>query len=145
MSKKKEKKVPSFRKQMAQSMAELESIMNEGQSFDGNGRLTVRTIHIQEPGTYRAETIRALRQQLGVSQAIFAQMLGVSQVLIRSWERGARTPATIACRLLDIVRANPQSFSSLILIDRDAPTTANGGKLNAKRAVSPRRRRASAA
>jgi hypothetical protein len=36
----KAKKVDSFRKQMAQSMAELGSIMSRGQGFDGNGRFT---------------------------------------------------------------------------------------------------------
>src|SRR2546429_3352323 len=109
----KAKKVENFRKQMAQSMAELGSIMSRGQGFDGNGRFTVRTTHVQAPGGYRAAAIRALRERLAVSQAVFAQLLGVSQVLVRSWERGARTPTPIACRLLDIIAANPETIASL--------------------------------
>jgi hypothetical protein len=44
MNKRKAKTRLSFRKQMAQSMADLESIMRGHQDFSGNGRFTVRRI-----------------------------------------------------------------------------------------------------
>lgn len=144
MKRKKDYKIASFRSQMAQSMAELESIMNAGQSLSGDGRFTVRTIRVQEPGKYSPERIRSFRIQLGVSQAIFAQLLGVSQVLVRSWERGARTPAASACRLMDIARDNPRALSSLILSDREE-STGGTRKPNAKHVGTVHYRRASAA
>src|SRR4051794_40111143 len=114
MSKAKKEQVDSFRNQMAQSMAELNSIMIAGQSATADGHFTVRTVRVVKPGTYRPAAIRAIRRQLGVSQAVFAQLLGVSQVLVRSWERGARAPAAIACRLLDVIRSYPETLNALI-------------------------------
>jgi putative transcriptional regulator len=108
------KKVDSFRKQIAQSMADLDTIMKTGQSFSGDNRFTVRTIQVTEPGVYRPHMVRTVRKELGVSQAVFAQLLGVSQVLVRSWERGVREPAPIARRLLDIIREDPQAATRLI-------------------------------
>jgi DNA-binding transcriptional regulator YiaG len=129
---------------MARSMAELDSIMSSGQNFDGNGRFTVRTTRVQASSGYRAGAIRALRGRLGVSQAIFAQLLGVSQVLVRSWERGVRTPTPIACRLLDIIGGNPETIASLFHPVR--PLSANAlSKTTSKRASGSRRRPASAA
>lgn len=108
------RRVQSFRQQVAQSMAELETIMRAGQSISGDDRFTVRTLRVVGPSSYSAAAIRDIRHKLGVSQAVFAQLLGVSQVLVRSWERGVRKPASIACRLLDLIRENPHALTSLI-------------------------------
>jgi hypothetical protein len=51
---------------------------------------------------------------LNVSQAVFARLIGVSDVLVRSWERGARQPAPIARRLLDQIQAYPAQFAPLV-------------------------------
>jgi DNA-binding transcriptional regulator YiaG len=136
MSKAKKQGVDSFRKQMAQSMADLGSIMDNGESFSGDGRFTVRTVRVIEPSTYRPGAVRAARRRLGVSQAVFAQLLGVSQVLVRSWERGARAPAAVACRLLDVIREHPETVTALIETAKPAPILTRG---------APKRRRASAA
>jgi DNA-binding transcriptional regulator YiaG len=139
----KSKKVDSFRKQMAQSMAELGSIMTRAQGFDGNGRFTVRTTRVQAPSGYRAGAIRALRERLGVSQAVFAQLLGVSQVLVRSWERGARTPTPIACRLLDIIGGNPEAITSLF--HSVPPVSSKALSKTTSKAVSASKRRPASA
>lgn len=107
-------KTQTFREQMARSMAELQTIVARGESPTGDGRLTVRSIQVTEPRQYDAEAIRMTRHRLNVSQPIFAQLLGVSPVLVRSWERGARIPAPIARRLLDQVRDDPARFLCLV-------------------------------
>lgn len=61
--------------------------------------------------TARANGVTALAR-LNVSQPVFAQLLGISAVLVRWWERGARSPAPIARRLLDQV--DPKRFLSLV-------------------------------
>jgi len=38
-----------------------------------------------------------------MSQAVFAEFLGVSAIPVQGWERGVRTPSPLACRLLDII------------------------------------------
>ncbi len=110
----KKSRVPSLRDQLLGSMADLKSIMDGNQSLSGNGRFTIRTIEIEEPQSYDASSVEATRAKLNVSQSVFARMLGVSDALVRSWERGARQPAPIACRLLDQMRRHPEQFRSLI-------------------------------
>ena len=104
----------TFNKQITQAMAEFQSIMASGESPSGNGRLTVRTMEVKEPSQYEAKDVKKTRAVLNVSQSVFAQLVGVSDVLIRSWERGVRAPAPIARRLLDQIRAHPDQFKSLV-------------------------------
>ncbi len=54
------------------------------------------------------------RELVGVSQPIFAKMLGVSPALVRAWECGQRKPAPIARRMLDLVRADPMNWRAII-------------------------------
>lgn len=103
-----------FRAQVAQGIAELQGIMARGESPTANGRLTVRHIGVAAPSEYDAKAIKATRARLNVSQGVFAELIGVSPVLVRSWERGVRTPAPVARRLLDQVCENPSRFLSLL-------------------------------
>jgi hypothetical protein len=41
------------------------------------------------------------------SQAIFAQLLGVSPKTVRAWEQGVNVPHEASCRLMDEVRRDP--------------------------------------
>ena len=104
----------TFREQMAQGMGELQAIMDAGQSPTADGRLTARAIEVAQPAAYDAAAVRRARASLNVSQAIFASLLGVSDVLVRSWERGVREPAPVARRLLDQIREHPAQFARLI-------------------------------
>jgi putative transcriptional regulator len=51
--------------------------------------------------------IRALRQSLNASQALFARFLNVSLNTIESWEQGVRKPYHAALKLLQIAKKNP--------------------------------------
>jgi putative transcriptional regulator len=76
---------------------------------------TVRTIELpDEPSPYDAAAIRATREKIGVSQAIFAHLLGVSAMLVRAWEQGHRTPALWARRLLDEVNHDPPHWRKML-------------------------------
>jgi putative transcriptional regulator len=133
-------KVPSFRQQFRLAMAELQAIV-DSKSFDGNGRYTVRTIEGVDPSAYDAKKVKATRESLGVSQAVYAHLVGVSTVLVRSWERGAREPAPVARRLMDQMRANPKQFAALvkpIKISRGNGGVSRRGA-NAKSATARRR------
>jgi DNA-binding transcriptional regulator YiaG len=130
--------VPTFRQQMAQSTGELQAIMTAGQSPSADGRLTVRTIEVTEPGDYDAAAVRRARDAMGVSQAIFARLGGVSDVLVRSWERGVRQPAPVVRRRLDQMAAQPKQFTRLIQRTEDANVTAR--RRTARRVPAPARR-----
>jgi len=73
-------------------------------------RFTVRTVSIPEPGKYAPAALKKLRAKLGLSQAAFASLLGVSRVWVQAWERGVREPSPLARRLLDTIRADPSAW-----------------------------------
>lgn len=78
-------------------------------------KYTVRSACIvPDPSVYSPADIRAARQMVGVSQPIFARVLGVSAALVRSWECGQRKPSPLARRMLDLIRANPSNWRGLI-------------------------------
>jgi len=93
-------------------MREIERMLDEGKTPEQ--MFTVKTVEIPEPGLYRGKQVRALRETLGVSQAIFAHLLGVSVILVKSWERGAREPSPMARRLMDTIKADPSRWLATI-------------------------------
>jgi hypothetical protein len=48
-------------------------------------------------------------------QEVFAHLLGVSPMTIRSWEQGSRRPSPIARRFLDEIAMSPGHFRGRIL------------------------------
>jgi putative transcriptional regulator len=99
---------PRVADEIMAGMRELQRMMDEGKTPEE--MFTVKTINIPDPSLYRPRQIRGLRDNLGVSQAVFAHLLGVSVILVKSWERGARQPSPLARRLLDTIRANPSRW-----------------------------------
>src|SRR5258706_4782162 len=93
-------------------MRELERMMDEGKTPEQ--MFTVRTVEIPDPNAYAARHVRELRDALGVSQAVFAHLLGVSVILVKSWESGVRQPNLMARRLLDTIKANPSRWLATI-------------------------------
>lgn len=78
-------------------------------------RFTVRTVALDlKPREFSEDDVRRLRESLGVSQAIFAEILAVSPDTVASWEQGTRTPKPIACRLLELIGRNRQTWVDLL-------------------------------
>jgi putative transcriptional regulator len=99
---------PRVADEIIAGMRELERMMDEGKTPEE--MFTVKTIVVPEPKVYRAKQVRDLRASLGVSQAVFASLLGISVVLVKSWERGVREPSMMARRLLDSIEADPHQW-----------------------------------
>jgi putative transcriptional regulator len=70
----------------------------------------IHTVNIPDPGEYGAKEVRKLRDRLGVSQAVFAKLIGASTILVSKWEQGTRNPDGMARRLLDDISANPKKW-----------------------------------
>jgi putative transcriptional regulator len=47
-----------------------------------------------------AREIRAIRERAGVSQAVFAEHIGVTTGLVSKWERGEKRPSHMALKVL---------------------------------------------
>jgi putative transcriptional regulator len=76
---------------------------------------SVRTVELPDkPSQYDAASIRATREKIGVSQAIFAHLLGVSVMLVRAWEQSQRVPAMWARRLLDEMNHDPPHWRRML-------------------------------
>jgi DNA-binding transcriptional regulator YiaG len=67
-------------------------------------------LNIVRPPSFSPEDIVTLRAEMGVSQAVFADLVGVSLVLVQSWESGVRVPSVLACRLFEIAGRDPKKF-----------------------------------
>jgi putative transcriptional regulator len=79
-------------------------------------KYTVRTIRvIPKPSPYHPARVRAVRELIGASQEIFAQLLAVSPMTVRSWEQGLRQPSPIARRFLEEIEMSPGHFRGRLL------------------------------
>jgi len=57
--------------------------------------------------TITVEDIKETRKKLGMSQGVFAIVIGVSKKTVESWEAGRYTPDGAARRLISIMQADP--------------------------------------
>jgi DNA-binding transcriptional regulator YiaG len=80
---------------------------------DGKGGFTRRAV---DPEAFRraqraawAERIPATRRKLGLSQAGFARLLGISVRTLQHWEHGTRRPTGPARVLLCVAARNPKA------------------------------------
>jgi|SRR5581483_3227465 len=74
------------------------------------GKLTLKTIEIPDPPQFDAKAVHKLRDRLGLSQGLFAKLLGVSRKLVEAWETGTRTPSPMARRLLEAISRQPSRY-----------------------------------
>jgi putative transcriptional regulator len=63
---------------------------------------------------FQPADVRAVRAKLGVSQAEFALMIGVSVATLRNWEQGRRTPEGPALALLRVAIKNPKAVAEAL-------------------------------
>lgn len=62
---------------------------------------------------YEIADLKAIREQLNVSQAEMAKALGTSLDTIKSWESRRRNPTGLAAKVLATIQANPAFFYEL--------------------------------
>jgi putative transcriptional regulator len=55
-------------------------------------------------------SVASIREKTGLSQARFAQLLGVSVRTLQDWEQGRRAPSGAARTLLIIAQKNPRAL-----------------------------------
>jgi DNA-binding transcriptional regulator YiaG len=82
-------------------------------------KYTVRRFAVVTPPPQLApDDVRKTREALGVSQPIFAGLLGTSVSTVRSWEQGQKIPSPMARRFLAVIASDlrywKEKFISLI-------------------------------
>lgn len=85
-----------------------------GYSRRDDPRYTLRTANVEKiVAPWDRKAIRDLRESFGVSQALFASLIGTNVKTVQAWERG-QPPSMIAARMLDIIRRHPELISRQI-------------------------------
>ena len=62
---------------------------------------------------YEIADVKAIREQLNVSQSEMAKALGTSVDTIKSWESKRRNPTGVAAKVLATIKENPDFFRAL--------------------------------
>ena len=77
---------------------------------------SARTIRVAEPRTYRRDDVMRVRQKLGVSQQVFANLLGRSGAAVKAGElpNSGKEPDGAAARLLEIFERHPEIAEELM-------------------------------
>jgi putative transcriptional regulator len=74
---------------LVSEFAELRDVLRSNKPVER--RYTVRTVELDlKPRPFGAEAVRCIRLSLRVSQAVFAEIIGVSPDLVAAWEQGHR-------------------------------------------------------
>jgi len=66
------------------------------------------------------EDIKETRKKLGMSQGVFAVVLGVSKKTVESWESGRYVPDGAARRLISIMQTDPAFPIKYGIVQRNA-------------------------
>ena len=72
--------------------------------------VTARNVEVIPPPWHGESDVRRVRQRLAYLKAVFAKLLGASPSTVRAWERGAREPSEMACRLIALAEREPEIF-----------------------------------
>jgi putative transcriptional regulator len=102
-------KITPERKRMRAEMVEIAESMHACgvMSAINLRKITMRMIDTDQLPAIEplsAEEIRSVREQAGVSQAVFARTLNLTVSYISQLERGEKRPSGAAAKLLDVVR-----------------------------------------
>ena len=68
---------------------------------------------------YRGKEIKKIRNQLGLTQSIFAYIFGVSIKTVEAWESGRNQPAGPAQRMLSILEKDKMFLKKYKLIGKN--------------------------
>jgi len=82
----------------------------------GTGKARTKKLAIKPVTDYTATDIKKLRQDMGMSQLAFSQLVGVSQKTVEAWETGTNKAAGSARRIFDIIKADPEIPEKLGII-----------------------------
>ena len=109
-----------MKKQLTEKKSKLEigllKGLKEAVAFE-QGKINLRTTTIEIPDvppTYNKNEVKKVREQLNVSQPVFAKILGVSDGAVKAWESGANKPSGSSARLIQMAKLKPHEFKVML-------------------------------
>ncbi len=87
-------------------------------------RYTAAQARVEAPPHYVPERIREIRDQMALSQPVFAAALNVSPETVRAWEQGKREPDGPTLRLLEVAEQHPDVLLASVRPRRRGKRTA---------------------
>lgn len=82
--------------------------LNEAIAFnEGKGKARTKTISVEPVPDFEASEIKNIRSELGMTQMLFAKLMGVSVKTVEAWEAGRNMPDGPARRILAMFRFDP--------------------------------------
>ncbi len=109
-----QKEEQTLGEELVDGLRELSETVATGKPL--SAKFTVRTVHLKlEPRQYNALAVKETREQLEVSQAIFAEILAVSTESIEKWEQGRGEPSRMACRLMDLINEHRDHWTDVLM------------------------------
>ena len=83
----------------------------------GTGKAKRTVFMITPVNKYSNEQIKSIRNKSGMTQAVFANYMGVSKKTVEAWELGRTHPTGPACRLLDILDQGKETDLSFVSVN----------------------------
>lgn len=78
--------------------------------------LKSHTITVAPLPDYKGKEIKEIRNELGLTQSIFAYVLGVSKKTVEAWESGKNNPAGPAQRMLSMLEKDKSFLKKYKLV-----------------------------
>ena len=72
-------------------------------------------VRVSPAGEWDPSRLKKLRSSLHISQAVLADIMGVSKAAVIAWEHGVNTPSGACARLLDILYAFLYAYPDILL------------------------------
>lgn len=89
---------------MSSLFEDIKEGLQEAIDFEkGNGKAKTTTYVINPVRSYSNVEIKAVRNKAGMTQAVFANYLGVSKKTVEAWELGRTHPTGPANRLIEML------------------------------------------
>ncbi|HAK33425.1 MAG TPA: transcriptional regulator [Pantoea sp.] len=79
------------------------------------GKITLKSYKVEKraPATIAPEELRRVRENLNLSQAVFAHYLHTGETTYQNWEQGRAKPNAQAVLLIRMVQQNPDTLNVL--------------------------------
>ena len=82
--------------------------LNEAVAYnEGKLKARTKTMSIEPVPEFEANEIKSIRNELGMTQVLFAGFMGVSPKTVEPWEAGRNMPDGPARRILAMVKMDP--------------------------------------